>query len=440
MPAVLLFWVNSHQMFWVGLVIEIAFLGHLVIVRHLDRLNLFDSTDRELPIRPILLAIGLSCVACFLSPIGWRVMEVPAQTFGSLYFHRENVDEFAPFYTSRQAVWLVSVSGMAAAAGFILRNRRQRPFEWMVWLLGLAMVMGAIRGTPFFVAISLGLFARALLDWIRDPQGDRQSHLSDRIAIISRLASATIVLLLCGQVYWARWIHPTHILGGSQFGIGKTVGAWPDEAIAFLKQNLPPGKMINLSWYSGNALIWELNGRSPVFVDPRFEAYPRSFLIDALAAENDATTLDRLMDEYRPGWFVGELRVPGVRSQMARLYLEGEWEFVHIDPILAIMVKRDAEQSDYLAEHRIDPSKIEPASLLRDHPELLAQQQIRLASLMADLGKLPAAKRWYWSAREAARYRNVEIGLAELRSLYPELEATASAESIGSSRSSQFEP
>jgi hypothetical protein len=182
--------------------------------------------------------------------------------------------------------------------------------------------------------------------------------------------------------------------------------------------------MMNLSWYSGNALIWELGHRAPVFVDPRFEAYPRSFLIDALAAEDDSTIFDRLLDEYRPAWFVGELRVSGVRAQMARLYLEGEWEFVHIDPILAIMVKRDAEQKEYLAEHRIDPSKIEPASLLHDHPELLAQQEIRLAALLAELGKLPAARRWYASAREAATFPNVAIGLAELRSNYPELEAT----------------
>jgi hypothetical protein len=338
-------------------------------------------------------------------------------------------------------VWLVLVSGAAALLGFAMRGRRQVPWEILVWLMGLAMVLGAIRGTAFFVAISLGVFARSLLILCQTTDTAWQPLISEPIRLVTRAASALLVLLLCGQIYWARWVDPSRILGGSQFGIGKTLGAWPDEAAQFLNDHLPPGRMMNLSWYSGNALIWEIGERSPVFVDPRFEAYPRSFLIDSLAAETEAATLDRLIDQYRPDWFVGELRVPGVRQQMARLHAEGEWDFVHIDPVLAILVRTDAEQADYLEDHRIDPSKIDPTSLLRDDPELLAQQQLRLASFLADLGQYPAARRWYRLACEARSHSNVAAGLAEIRQNYPELEATAArSEWMESSRDSQFAP
>ena len=35
-------------------------------------------------------------------------------------------------------------------------------FEWMIWGASAVMVAGAIRGAPFFIAVSIGIFAREL--------------------------------------------------------------------------------------------------------------------------------------------------------------------------------------------------------------------------------------------------------------------------------------
>jgi hypothetical protein len=354
-------------------------------------------------------------------------VEVPFHTMGSLYFHREHVQEFRPFYESPQATWLVAASAFLAAAAAYLGRRRLQPFEWMVWGLTAVMVAGAIRGAPFFIAASIGIFARelrksagAVLAVAPAPSGVEMG--GDRRLFTPRLAAAAVAVFLASHVLWHRWAAPSRILGGSQFGVGKTLGEWPDEAAAFLKSNPPPGAMLNLGWFIGNAVVFELFPKHRVFVDPRFEAYPRDFLLEAVAAETDPIALDRLIDRYDPSWIVGELRIPGVRQQMARLLALGEWAPVFFDAVCAVLVRKRAETTLYLKLHRVDPERVEPRGLLSDEPDLLAQQQIRWGAFLADLGRTAEAKAWMErAASTGARTYAVEQAVREALAAHPEL-------------------
>jgi hypothetical protein len=366
--------------------------------------------------------MAMSLAACFLSPIGTRVLEVPGHTFGSLYFHRQNVQEFAPFYTSPQATWLVAVSLFSSATCLFLSRRRIEPFEWFVWLLGLAMVAGAIRGAAFFVAISVAILFRTLHRLYQEHLEADPSSAGRPPLVLPRLAAVMIAMALCSQVYYFRWVSPATAMGGSQFGWGRTQGAWPDDAMAFLKRCPPPGRMINLSWYIGNPLIWDLFPQYKVFVDPRFEAYPRTFLVDALAAESDADLLDELLDAHDPDWLVGEMRVTGVRHQMARLFAEGDWEFVLIDPIVSVLVRRSPGTEEYLKEHRIDPVNVTLRRDGRTPSGLRALEELRIAALLADLGRGEVAERWIQSALvKAVGDASVSRTIDEILAEHPEL-------------------
>lgn len=422
LPVVQLLWANSHQMFWLGLAIQGAFLVHLVVVRALGgRFGIADE-DRAIPPRPVLYALALSVGVSFLTPLGLRVVEVPLHTMGSLYFHREHVEEFRPFYESPQAAWLVAASAFLAVAAAYLGRMRLQPFEWMIWGASAVMVAGAIRGAPFFIAVSIGIFARELRKSASAAFAGAAAQGGDRCMFAPRMAAAAVAVFLASHVLWHRWAAPSRILGGSQFGVGKTLGEWPDEATAFLKSNPPPGAMLNLGWYIGNAVVFELFPKHRVFVDPRFEAYPRQFLLEAVAAETDPIALDRLIDHYDPSWIVGELRIPGVRQQMARLLALGEWEPVFFDAVCAVLVRKRAETALYLKLHRVRPERVAPRGLLTDQPDLLAQQQIRWGAFLADLGRTEEAKAWMdRAAATGASTYAVQQAVREALAAHPEL-------------------
>ena len=213
-----------------------------------------------------------------------------------------------------------------------------------------------------------------------------------------------------------RWVSPQRILGGTQPGIGLALGVWPHPAIRFLKQNPPPGRMINLTWYSANPLILDLFPEHRVFVDPRFESYPRHFLLKAVEAPRNRVVLQDLISQYQPGWMVIEVGHQSVRKLAVDLVREGGWELVHADTIFLILVRNVLDDSEYLTQHRLRPDTIAPADFLTSEPDLLALQQIRMAGLYRDFGLNTKAEEMIRAAEPAARqYRAVREGIEEFR-------------------------
>ncbi len=121
-------------------------------------------------------------------------------------------------------------------------------------------------------------------------------------------------------------------------GLGRSLGWWPNDAIAFIRRHQPAGKVMNLSWYTGNALIFELFPKVEIFVDPRFEAYPRNFLLDAINAPSDPALFDRLAAEHDPGWLVLESRDASTRKLAARLSAEERFTPIYADTVWLILV------------------------------------------------------------------------------------------------------
>lgn len=415
LPVIQLLWVNSHQMFWLGLVLQASFLLHVLIVKRMAGRHAIATHDAAAPMGTMAIAFAVSVLVCSLSPIGLRIIEVPLQTVGSLRFHRADVDEFAPFYSSRQATWLMATASVFAAIALGLARKRWQPFD--VLLLGLTgvMALGAIRGVPYYVGVCVGLLGREL--------HRRRSENRAAIPHVVRVASVLLTLALAAQVVWHRWVHPSRTLGGSQFGVGRVLGAWPDATMQFLKDHPPPGNPLNLGWYIGNPMVMELYPRHRVFVDPRFEAYPRAFLTSAIAAERDPIVLDRLIDEYEPLWILAEIRKRSIRQQVTRLLSMKDWQPVFLDPVCVVLVRRTLETKRYLADHGIRLETFDPPGLLFDEPDLLALQQLRLAAFFADLGKLERAREHLAKALSvSADTYAIQTSLASLLEDHPELE------------------
>ena len=407
--------VNSHQLFPLGLAVQGALLCHLAVVRTFAGTYGISPRDKGVPLLPIVLAFVGSLLVCFLSPLGTDILYVTYHTAASLHYHGKEVQEFMPFYQSRYDSILVACSTVLMIVG-VFRRRKWQPFELFLWLIGVAVLAVAIRGVALYVLVCVGISGRNLMAEGGSGASSAKETGSERGEIMFRVFCAMVTLFICGGLLYVRWVSPQRSLGGTQPGIGLALGVWPYPAIKFLKQNPPPGRMINVTWYSGNPLIFELFPKHRVFVDPRFESYPRHFLLKAIEAERNGAVLQELISQYQPDWMVAEVRDPSVRKVVVGFVKEGSWELVHADTVFLILVRNVPNNSVYLAEHRLKPEAIKPLDFLIFEADLLALQQVRMAELYRDFGLGTRAEEMIRAARPAARrYRQVREAIERFK-------------------------
>jgi hypothetical protein len=397
------FLVNSHQLFPLGLGFQGLFLGHLIIVRKFGGRYGIAETDSALPLLPVALAMGGSILVCFGSPLGTDIVYVLSHTASSLYHHGKHVQEFAPFYSDGYSFMLVLFASALGFIGIYRQRSHWQPFEIGLWFTGVVVLSAAIRGVALYVLICVGVFGRS---FARNEVSERYTVDEDasgkRAQIMFRTFCATLTLFMCAEIVYSRWVTPSRILGGTQPGIGLSLGVWPVETIKFLKENPPPGRMINLSWYSGNPLILELFPRYHVFVDPRFESYPRDFLLQAIEAERSRGAIEGLISRYQPDWMVVEVGNRDLRKLAIELVRDKSWEIVHADTVLLTLVRNVPRNASYLAIHRLTPENIAPRDFLTSEPDLKALQQLVMAGLYKDLGLHSRAREMIQAAESVA--------------------------------------
>ncbi len=394
LPAIQLCWVNSHQLFPLGFAVQIALIAHLCISRWAP--GPVDRRDRTVPIWPVLLAVAASIGATFGSPIGARILEVFEHTGGSVGHHRHHIRELAYIWNRPVECGLAITCALPAIIALWQNRRRFYTFDVAIWCMSLILVLIAMRGLVFFSMLSIAVFARTRRRFPAPTGPPKQGR------AFLRPAMACVTLALACNVMFHRWVRPPRVLGGTQPGLGRSLGDWPDAATAFLASSPPPGEMMNMPWSLANGVLWRLPHRKP-FVDSRFEAYPRGFLVDCIESYRDASVLNALLDEYRPTWIFADHRVAGVLERAVQLYRAGGWALVYADSQSIIIVRECQRTAKYVSARRIDAADLKPHDLLQDPRDLRARQRIHFARLLTALGVNVAARSQLTLAEQDAR-------------------------------------
>ena len=388
-PAIHLLWANAHQLFPLGLAVQVLLIVHVIVARR--GWGQLDRCDATLSIALLAAALVLSVVACLATPLGTRIIEVAAHTGGSLAYHRNDVQEFARVW-SQPVELRLAILCLFFGLWACWRLRRRLPvFEVGLWLATLVMTLAAVRGLMFFGLVSIALFGRSLGDRhalprsARDRAGRTTASPRRAVAPMLRWAMASLTLVFAARAVLYRWVEPPLALGGTQPGLGRSIGDWPDRAIAFLKASPPPGRMMNMPWSLADALIWSLP-EVPVFVDPRLESYPRDFLVDCMASYKSDAVLDRLIGDYDITWIIASHRNTDVRERTARLVESGTWLPVYADTGWWILVKKTPDTRAYIRGHPVVLADLDPPDLVPRPAVLRARQRICFADLLGRMG------------------------------------------------------
>jgi hypothetical protein len=179
--------------------------------------------------------------------------------------------------------------------------------------------------------------------------------------------------LLLAAVAKHRLLTPSAGVNAVQAGLGRSVGNWPDAAIARLRPDPPPGPMMNLPWSLANALIWywpeeKVFVGSPLRVLPA--GLPRRCLAIGARRRRPRSPAARARDPVDPRRALRIARRPPARALLA----SGAWEPVYADSLVVALVRRSAATEGYRATHRFAPAP-DPPDLVPGPPALRARQR-----------------------------------------------------------------
>jgi hypothetical protein len=401
-PLAHLLWANSHQLFPVSLLVQGLFVVHVLALRR-PRFRL--PSDPPAPaLGPAVLALVASVALCFATPLGAEILHAPARTAQSLSLFRQNVAEFRRVWELPFELVLTLLTGLPALWALWRTRRAPSVFDLGMWLMSLALVLAAVRGLMFFGVVSVAVFARASAR-ARAAGVELAPGVGVSTRRTLRAFGYALTALLCANVVYHRWISPPRVLGGTQPGLGPSVGGWAEAATAFLRAAPPPGPMMNLGPGVGDLVIFSVPG-IPVFVDSRLESYPIAFLREVMGADQDDARMARLLETHGVQWIFAEHFRDTLRARLVHLLGKG-WDPVYVDSDYLVLVRASPATAAYLAAHRIDLLRAEPADLVAA-PDLRAEQRLHFARLMRAIGADARAR----EQREAALAESGALGAA----------------------------
>lgn len=395
--------VNGHQLWMFGLGIQGAFLLHVLAGRRKELLSRgLDPAAAELPWLPPTLSLVASVAVLPLSPLGLHVYWTPIGVLGTVLSQGAatsggaQAQELLPVWTDPLAL-VFYLLDLTLSVLFLLRSRsRWSLYDLLVWGSTFAMASVAVRGISFF---TLGT------GWMVSRARERSGPFLPEASVLHPVAAVGAAVLSLNLAWQLQTSEASFL--ARQAGIGRSHGEWADATVRFLREDPPPGHLMNLSWVAGNGLV-ELYPQHTLFVDPRFESYPREFLLQTIESAKDPAVLAELIDTWKPTFVVAEMRESKVQQRVVELMRTGEWFLVHVDSILCVIVHRQPETEAWLRTHetRVDALPIEdwvPA----EEEVLLAEQRIRVGRLYRLLGREDLAAPLFELARARADHPDV---------------------------------
>lgn len=248
LPPLIALWANLHAFWFIGLLIFAVYL-------------VFDCyRSRTIPRVPSVLFL-LALLAVLANPYGFRLIS-HIWTFvdGSQFM---NLSETMPFYTF--SAWPLVLLEVLFRVFVLLKYRSKVPVEGLVLSLsatiaGLAVIRYHCVAT-IIAWIYMGMALSAAIDWRKYVQ----------LKPLSRLQLITHFCAVGGALTFIWYLHfPNEALVWAAFTENST------PLLDFVSQSLDAQDRLLTDPITGSRLL--LRGNKKVFVDTRFDMYPKKFL------------------------------------------------------------------------------------------------------------------------------------------------------------------
>lgn len=331
--AVVWLWINLHRAGLLGLVLMVGWFCASCLAVLLGRYPRLAGIAGPRPTGHQIIQIGIAVVAAvlvgLLNPHGLSLY-TSGLGVAHDYIHLNFITEWAPLtwdlaLNYRLASVLVLIGGALVTCGALawsLVRKRGAPLD--LWHLGVLVLfgyqsLGSIRWLSYaggIATVCLALMACAA--WRARP---RTARLSTLMVVVVGLSGVALY----------------DLDNDHQYGVGPAEGRYPDDSLAFAREEGLPLEVHNTFVYGGY-LVWEgfrtlIDGRNDML-------YPSPFFLKCVEGQTDPAIFEALHEAHPTTWVLADNTVG--RRTFVFLWEDPHWALVHWTEAAVIYVRREA--------------------------------------------------------------------------------------------------
>jgi hypothetical protein len=290
LPLVMVFWVNSHGSFPIGLAIIGCWLadGSWNILVSKIRRKTWDFK----PLLPGLIGIGMAALACLLNPRGLGIITYLGGMSENTTV-QNNILEWMPPTLSSLEGGIFFLGLLLLAVLLAVSPKRPNFFEIVTFLLFGILAIKYIRGVVWFglilspvVAVHLAALL-AQLGW-----GKPSSSQTASMRRLNVIFLGGLMFLAFISLPWFKHLFP--FVPAKQ---GLISVETPIQATEYMIENKLPAQVFHDMAF-GSYLIWAAQPEYKVFVDSRIELFPEDIWDDYWSITTAGSNWQELLDKY----------------------------------------------------------------------------------------------------------------------------------------------
>lgn len=362
LPPLMVLWANVHIFCFVGVIlVGVYFACKAIKARNIDM--------------PLLFSFIASALATLVNPYGAGLpMHFWTFVSASQYF---NIAELQPWISIPQYFWNVLFVPTSIAIAY--RGRNNIPAEgFLVMGIALLAALFMVRFEPVFVIASWPYLGTALasIDMFKQAAGSQAKNRARILEVVATLLIPLLAWTIQCPSQLNAWLALTDAEYGFLSGIFKNYLTADDRVFS------PP---VVGSWLIGM-------GKFPVFIDTRYDMYPRDFIQQTVACLNGSQGCLKSLSS----WKVNQIFINDNMVLTLKLLQSPDWILVLDDGELSWWMKRNETAQKKIADWGLTDDKIKSAHLppyiISKTVEFRCARYLEIARENRKLQKVDAAK------------------------------------------------
>jgi hypothetical protein len=330
-PALMLFWVNLHA----GYALGIALMSLFLVGDALDvafGFGSFDSKDgpsATARFRALALAIVVCVAVVPLNPYGAAMYAYPLETLRSRAMQSYIGEWFSPDF--HQLRYLPTVAMILASVALpALSPRRLRPREILLLSVTTYAALRSVRHIAIYALIAIPILSAMVQAWLQE-RGIAKRFESKHLPMTPAKTLVNAVLLAAVLVFMvARVRYVSYRQAETE------AKELPAGAVSFLAAQRPPAPILNhYNW--GGYFIWRLYPEYRVYIDGRADLYGDAFMDDL------ATTYYLRGDSWRSPfakWGIRTVVLPPDAPLVTALRASPDWKTIYADSQAVVLTNK----------------------------------------------------------------------------------------------------
>ncbi|UCD98678.1 MAG: hypothetical protein JSV42_17285 [Chloroflexota bacterium] len=309
LPLLMLFWVNSHGAFIVGILILGIYLIDLVlsgqrkgITPGKEKFRLVLGSIIKNPQRVVIFSSISVVLLTLLNPVGWRIWETTMSFLGSRYLVSHTFEYQPPDF--QKLSFLPFLISIALSVGIFSLNRKSLSIADML-LLTTWTVFGLVsaRNIPIYAVIAVPILAGASSSIFRDSlhlgKFVQYDHNIQRVEkrLLGYLWPAAITILVVGILF-----------SGSALDLNKSGNRFSDKVFpvkAVEWASLQPDMGLVFNYFPwGGYLLYTSWPQQRVFIDGQTDFYGEPLTRKYEEVISIGSDWEKILAEYQVSWIL----------------------------------------------------------------------------------------------------------------------------------------